>query len=94
MASASLALQRGVGVATDHVLADAGARGILQASADAAFILTGLSDRWMTEGLGEARDELAREAPCPVLFLRRGVSPGGLAPPEALTRFTWSRARL
>jgi hypothetical protein len=27
-----------------------------------------------------------------VLFLRRGVSPGGLAPPEALTRFTWSRA--
>jgi hypothetical protein len=46
----------------------------------------------MNEGLGEARHELACAAPCPVLFLRRGVSPGGLAPPEALTRFTWSRA--
>jgi hypothetical protein len=27
-----------------------------------------------------------------VLFVRRGLRPGGLAPPEALTRFTWSRA--
>jgi hypothetical protein len=92
LASASLALQRGAGVANDYVLADAGAGGILRACADAAFVVTGLSDRWMKEGLGEVRSELAREAPCPVLFLRRGVSPGGLAPPEALTRFTWSRA--
>jgi DNA-binding SARP family transcriptional activator len=92
LASASLALQRGVGFASDYVLADAGAAGMLQAGADAAFVVTGLSNRWMKEGLGEARCELAREAPCPVLFIRRGVSPGGLAPPEALTRFTWSRA--
>jgi DNA-binding SARP family transcriptional activator len=91
LASASLALQRGVGVASDYVLADAGAGGVLQAGSDAAFLVTGLSGRWIKEGLGEARAELAREAPCPVLFLRRGVSPGGLAPPEALTRFTWSR---
>jgi DNA-binding SARP family transcriptional activator len=92
LASASLALQRGAGVASDYVLADAGAAGVLHAGADAAFLVTGLSDRWTKEGLGEARAALARQAPCPVLFLRRGVSPGGLAPPEALTRFTWSRA--
>jgi hypothetical protein len=91
LASASLALQRGLGVASDYVLAEAGAGGILEADADAAFIVTGLPERW-TKGLGGARSELAREAACPVLLVRRGVSPGGLAPPEALTRFTWSRA--
>ena len=32
----------------------------------------------------------SREAPCPVLLVRRGVRPGTLAPPEALTRFSWS----
>jgi DNA-binding SARP family transcriptional activator len=92
LASASLALQRGVGVTSDYELADAGAPGVLQAGAGAAFVVTGLSARWRKEGLGQARTELARQAPCPVLFVRRGVSPGGLAPPEALTRFTWSRA--
>jgi len=25
-----------------------------------------------------------------VLLVRRGLRPGGLAPPAALTRFTWS----
>jgi hypothetical protein len=27
-----------------------------------------------------------------VLFVRGGLRPGGLAPPHALTRFTWSGA--
>ncbi|MDP2764270.1 MAG: hypothetical protein Q8O54_05475 [Brevundimonas sp.] len=27
-----------------------------------------------------------------VLLVRRGVRPSGLAPPESLTRFTWSLA--
>jgi transposase len=53
----------------------------------------GLSERWPSEGLGKARTQIAREAPCPVLLVRRGVRPGALAPPEALTRFTWSGAR-
>ena len=35
----------------------------------------------------------ARDAVCPVLLVRRGTSPSGLAPIEALTRFTWSSAR-
>lgn len=92
LASASIALQRGVGVATDVVLADAGPEGILEAAAGGGVLVTGLSPRWAKEGLGTSRRALARGAACPVLVVRRGVSPGGLAPPEAMTRFTWSRA--
>jgi DNA-binding SARP family transcriptional activator len=92
LASASLALQRGVGVASESVLADPGAGSVLDAATDGAFLVAGLSRRWPKEGLGRARSELAHGARCPVLFVRGGVTPGGLAPPEALTRFTWSRA--
>jgi DNA-binding SARP family transcriptional activator len=93
LANASLALQRGLGLAVETVLVDSGAPAILEAAADAGAIVTGLSDRWMREGLGKARQELLLRAPCPVLLVRRGVRPGGLAPPDALTRFTWSGGR-
>ncbi len=91
LASASLALQRGARVSSESVLADPGAAGVIAAGADAGFIVASISSRWPKEGLGRERAELARGAHCPVLFVRRGVSPSGLAPPEALTRFTWSR---
>jgi len=91
LASASLALQRGVRVATETVLAAPGADGVLEAGADAAFVVAAISRRWPKEGLGPERSALARRARCPVLFVRRGISPSGLAPPEARTRFTWSR---
>jgi hypothetical protein len=42
------------------------------------------------EGIGEAPRRLVREAPCHLLLVRRGIRRGGLAPSEALTRFTWS----
>ena len=44
------------------------------------------------EGLGPTRLAVAERAPVPVLFVRRGVSPGALAPPDQLTRFAWSLA--
>jgi len=53
-------------------------------------VVVGLSDRWAREGLGPVRMALANRAPTPVVLVRRGVRPGGLAPPSALTRFTWS----
>jgi hypothetical protein len=90
LASASLALQRGAGIRADTLLTGTGAGGVLEAATDAATLVVGLSERWQSEGLGAARAKLAREAPCPVVFVRRGVRPGGLAPPGALTRFTWS----
>jgi DNA-binding SARP family transcriptional activator len=89
---ASLAVQRAVGVAAEPILTSPGHEGILAASADASLLVVGLSDRWHREGLGPARLALAKEATSPTLLVRRGLRPGGLAPPERLTRFTWSVA--
>jgi hypothetical protein len=90
LAIASLALQRGLGVTAEPVLVPPGAAGIVGAAHDAALVVLGLSDRWAQEGLGAARLAVAREARSPVVLVRRGVRPGGRAPPEARTRFTWS----
>ncbi len=90
LASASLALQRGMGIATEPVLVDAGPDAVIAASAGASALVIGLSERWTREGIGRARLEVARRATCPVLLVRGGLRPGGLAPPHAFTRFTWS----
>ena len=90
LANASLALQRGAGVHADTLLAGPGAGGVLEAADGAAAVVTGLSERWQREGIGSARARILAEARCPVLLVRRGVRPGTLAPPEALTRFSWS----
>ena len=90
LASASLALQRGAGVLSETLLVRPGVDGVLEAAADAAFLVLGLSD---AEEIGDVRLELARRArPC-VVLVRRGLRPGGLAPSGALTRFTWSAVR-
>jgi hypothetical protein len=90
LASASLALQRGLGVTAEPVLVAPGAAGIIEATRDAALVVLGLSDRWAQQGLGATRLEVASHAASPVAIVRRGVRPSGLAPPEARTRFTWS----
>jgi nucleotide-binding universal stress UspA family protein len=89
---ASIALQRGLGVTADPVLVDPGADAIVAAAERAELVVIGLSDRFAQEGLGDARVKIARDAPPPVVLVRRGLRPGGLAPPRALTRFTWSAA--
>jgi hypothetical protein len=63
---------------------------MLEASREAGCVVVGLSSRWHVEGLGPARLALARNATPPVLLVRRGLRPGGLAPPATLTHFTWS----
>jgi DNA-binding SARP family transcriptional activator len=90
LARASLLLQRMVGIVTEPVLVPAGKDGILEAATDARLLVIGLSDRWRTEGLGLERAAVAVAADCPTLFVRRGLRPGGLAPSETLTRFTWT----
>jgi hypothetical protein len=92
LSHASLAVQRVLGVTAEPLLTSPGEEGMLEASADAGLLVVGLSSRWHREGLGPARLRLAREAVPPTLFVRRGLRPGGLAPPAALTRFTWSIA--
>jgi DNA-binding SARP family transcriptional activator len=90
LASASLVLQRALGVDAEPVLVAPGAGGLVEAAAGAALVVLGLSERWAQEGPGAVRLAVAREADCPVVLVRRGVRPGGLAPPAARTRFTWS----
>jgi DNA-binding SARP family transcriptional activator len=89
LASASLAVQRALGVAAEPLLVAPGPDALVAAAADAAVAVVGLSDRWRKEGLGGARGALAHSGK-PVLLARKGLRPGGLAPPENLTRFTWS----
>jgi DNA-binding SARP family transcriptional activator len=92
LASASLLVQRAVGVATEPLLVTRGPEGVVGASGTAGLIVVGLSGRWHEEGLGETRLTIAGHADCASLFVRRGLRPGGLAPRESLTRFTWSIA--
>ena len=86
----ALAVQRVVGISAEPLLIPPGEEGMLEASRQAGLLVVGLSRRWHREGLGAARLRLAREATPPTLLVRRGLRPGGLAPPPALTRFTWS----
>ena len=90
LASASLALQRTAGVAPEPALVDAGEEALMTAAGGASAIVAGLSERWTREGIGAVRLALARRAPCPVLLVRSGLRPGGLAPAHAMTSFTWS----
>ena len=90
LASAALLVQRAAGVATEPLLVPRGHEGVVRAAADAGLVVSGLSNKWRDEGLGETRLAIARHAGCPTLFVRRGLRPGGLAPGESLTRFTWS----
>jgi DNA-binding SARP family transcriptional activator len=92
LASASLAVQRALGVAAEPLLVAPGAEELLVAAEDAALTVVGLSDRWPKEGLGKVRDALVTRGHPPAVLVRRGLRPGGLAPPESVTRFTWSIA--
>ncbi len=89
LASASLAVQRALGVAAEPLLVDPGPDALVTAAAEAGVVVVGLSDRWRKEGLGPVRSALAA-ADQPTLLVRKGLRPGGLAPAENLTRFTWS----
>jgi DNA-binding SARP family transcriptional activator len=90
LASASLAVQRALGVAARPLLLEPGADALVSATSGARVVVVGLSDRWRKDGLGTARQALATGSRATVVFVRRGLRPGGLAPREALTRFTWS----
>jgi DNA-binding SARP family transcriptional activator len=87
---ASLIVQAVVGIVAEPVLLRGGAAAVLEAAEDASLLVLGVPSGWQSEGLGEARVEVAREAGVPTLFVRRGLRPGGLAPKETLTRFTWT----
>jgi DNA-binding SARP family transcriptional activator len=90
LATASVLVQRAVGISTEPLLAEPGHEGLLAAADDAGLVVVGLSESWRQGGLGETRLAIAKHARPPALFVRRGLRPGGLAPRDTVTRFTWS----
>jgi DNA-binding SARP family transcriptional activator len=90
LADASLAVQYALGIAAEPLLVERGTDALLEATDEARVLVLGLSERWREEGVGDFRLELARRARPPVLLVRRGLRPGGLAPRESMSRFTWS----
>jgi DNA-binding SARP family transcriptional activator len=92
LASASLAVQRVLGVAAEPVLVEPEPGAVVAAAAAAAVVCVGLPDRWRLDGLGPTRTALATRAEGMTILVRRGVRPGGLAPQGADTRYTWTIA--
>jgi DNA-binding SARP family transcriptional activator len=92
LASASLAVQRVTGIPAEPCLVPDGLGPLLAAAEDAFALVVGLSRRWRREGIGPMRLALAQKASAPTLFVRSSLRPGGLAPQESLTRYTWSLA--
>ena len=90
LGNASLVLQQLAGVAAEPLLIEPGRQGVLEAAGGTGLLVIGLSERWRDEGLGPTRAEIARSAPVPTLFVRRGTQRGALAPPDGVTRFAWS----
>jgi DNA-binding SARP family transcriptional activator len=90
LATASLLVQRAVGIAASPLLLEPGAEGLVGAAGRAGLVVLGLPGDWRTRGLGGSRSELVRRAPAPVLVVRKGLRPGGLAPAASHTRYTWT----
>ena len=86
LAAASLALQRFAATAAEPVLVSPGVEGILGESG--SLLVASLP----ATGLDETRKALVEGARSPILLVRAGLRPGGLAPDHTLTRFTWSVA--
>jgi hypothetical protein len=92
LADAGLIVQQSSGVRTEPVVVTGGRDGIVAAARGAGLLVIGLSDRWRREGLGPTRSEIAKAAPAPVLFVRRGRRAGLFASRQNLTGFNWSMA--
>jgi DNA-binding SARP family transcriptional activator len=90
LADASLIVQRQAGIVAEPLLASPGRKGILTLAEGAGLLVVGFPERWRQEGLGPVRTRLAEEPPAPTVLVRRGPRPGGLAPAETRTRFSWS----
>jgi hypothetical protein len=92
LADAGLLVQQATGIATEPLVVAGGRDGIVEAAAGAGLLVLGLSERWRHEGLGTTRSAIAKSAPAPVLFVKRGTRAGLFAPRENVTQFRWSIA--
>jgi DNA-binding SARP family transcriptional activator len=92
LATASLVVQQLTDLAAEPVLTAPTVEGVVGAAEGAGAVVLGSSERWRSEGLGDVRAAIAAAVGAPCLVVRRGPRPGGLSPPESMTRFTWSLA--
>lgn len=90
LADASIAVQRLAGVDAEPFLAEPSEDGLLTAVDGAAIVVAGISEQWRREGIGASRRVLLLAGRAPTLLVHRGLRPGGLAPRESRTRFTWT----
>ena len=67
-----------------------------RAASERCFLVVASDDESLVVGslpagdLGETRRRLLARSSVPVLLVRAGLRPGGLAPERTLTRFSWS----
>jgi DNA-binding SARP family transcriptional activator len=92
LADASLLVQKTAGLVAEPIVVKAGVDELVAAADRAGLLVVGLSERWREEGVGPFRLALVERSPAPVLLVRRGPRPGGLAPAGSRTRYTWSLA--
>lgn len=90
LADASIAVQRTTSVESTPVLAEPNEEGLATAVESASVVVVGISPRWRSEGVGAVRQALVRADRVPVLLVHAGPRPGGLAPRESRTRFSWT----
>jgi hypothetical protein len=90
LAHASLAVQGLVGVSASPLLAEISAEALIEAVEDATIVVAGMSARWRSEGIGTIRRALLGGTRRPLVVVRGGPRPGGLAPRDVRTRFSWS----
>ena len=93
LADAALAVQRVVGVSSEPLLAEPTDAALVAAVEPATIVVLGVSPRWRLDGIGTIRRSLVRNARASTLLVHGGSRPGGLAPRESGTRFTWSIQR-
>ncbi|HEU0303217.1 MAG TPA: AfsR/SARP family transcriptional regulator [Gaiellaceae bacterium] len=90
LADVGLLLQRLTGVAVEPRLIAPGRKGLIDATGEGGLLVMGLSERWSDEGLGRMRRDVFRVSEGGVVFVKRGLRPGGISPPAELTRYRWS----
>jgi hypothetical protein len=90
LADASLAVQRIVGLESEPLLVEPNELALAAAVDRAALVVIGISPRWKHEGVGAVRHALVSDARPPILLVHAGPRPGGLAPRESRSRFSWS----
>ena len=93
LADASLIVQHTAGVVAEPLLGPPGGDAVASLAEGAGLLVVGLSERWRSEGLGATRSALVASPPAPLVLVRRGLRPSGIAPAATLTRFTWSIER-